>query len=103
MTTPAQFEEIAASIRSDLVAHSLPSLAVAVARGGKVLWEQGFGWADREARRLATEHTSYSLASISKPITATGLAVLVERGLVDLDAPIDNYLEIGRASCRERV
>lgn len=92
MTTPAQFEEIAASIRSDLVAHSLPSLAVAVARGGEVLWEQGFGWADREARRLATEHTSYSLASISKPITATGLAVLVERGLVDLDAPIDNYL-----------
>ena len=89
---PTQFEEVAASIRSDLTAHALPSLAVAVAREGEVLWEQGFGWADREARRLATEHTSYSLASISKPITATGLAILIERGLVDLDTPIDEYL-----------
>jgi CubicO group peptidase (beta-lactamase class C family) len=34
----------------------------------------------------------YSLASISKPITATGLMVLVERGLVDLDNPINDYL-----------
>lgn len=90
--TPVQFEAVAASIRTDLAVHGLPSLTVAVARGGEVLWEQGFGWADREARRPATAHTSYSLASISKPITATGLAVLVERGLIDLDAPIDVYL-----------
>jgi hypothetical protein len=90
--TPVQFAEVAASIRSDLAAHALPSLAVAVARGGEVLWETGFGWADREARREATAHTSYSLASISKPVTATGLAILVERGLVDLDAPIDDYI-----------
>ena len=34
----------------------------------------------------------YSLASISKPITITGLMVLVERGLIDLDRPINDYL-----------
>ena len=89
---PALFAAVARGITADLAAHSLPSLAVAVARDGEVLWEQGFGWADREAQRPATAHTSYSLASISKPITATGLAVLVERGLIDLDAPIDTYL-----------
>ena len=37
------------------------------------VWRQGFGFADREARRPSTAHTAYSLASISKPITATGL------------------------------
>src|SRR5207247_1117538 len=37
-------------------------------------------------------NTIYPLASISKPITATGLMVLVERGQVDLDLPINTYL-----------
>jgi CubicO group peptidase (beta-lactamase class C family) len=37
-------------------------------------------------------HTQYSLASVSKPITATGLMVLVEQGKLDLDAPANRYL-----------
>jgi CubicO group peptidase (beta-lactamase class C family) len=79
-------------IRGRLVEQSLPSLAVAVARDGAILWEEGFGWADRENRVPATEHTMYSLASISKPITATGLMVLKEQGKLDLDRPINEYL-----------
>jgi CubicO group peptidase (beta-lactamase class C family) len=38
----------------------------------------------------------YSLASISKPITATGLMLLVERGKVQLDRPANDYLGRGR-------
>ena len=86
------FSSVRDEIRSALVAWDQPSMAVAVAVGGEVVWEEGFGWADRERRIPATEHTMYSLASISKPITATGLMVLVERGLVDLDAPANDYL-----------
>ena len=70
----------------------VPSIAIAVARDGKILWEQGFGLADRQRRLPATEHTPYPLASISKPLTATGLMVLAEQGLIDLEAPIDDYL-----------
>ncbi len=58
------FDALRARIRAQLVEENVPSLAVAVARGGDVLWEEGFGWADRENRRAATEHTLYSLASI---------------------------------------
>ena len=50
-------------------------MSVAVAKDGEIIWEEAFGWADREKRIPATEHTMYSLASISKPITATGLMV----------------------------
>jgi CubicO group peptidase (beta-lactamase class C family) len=94
LATPVQgqFEDVRASIERKLVEQDVPSLAVAVARNGVIIWEEGFGWADREKRIPATEHTMYSLASISKPITATGLMVLVERGLVDLDRPINDYL-----------
>ncbi len=90
--TVPDFSSVRSEIRNALVAWDAPSMAVAVAVGGEIVWEEGFGWADRERRIPATEHTMYSLASISKPITATGLMVLVERGLIDLDRPANDYL-----------
>ena len=88
-----RFKEIRSQIKQALLETQTPSLAVAVAVDGKVVWEEAFGWADRENRIPATVHTMYSLASISKPITATGLVTLAERGLVDLDQPANDYLE----------
>lgn len=96
-----RFDEVREYIRSELLSTSTPSLAVAVAQDGKIVWEQGFGWADRERRVAATEHTVYSLASISKPITTTGLMVLAQSGRVDLDRPANDYL--GNAKLRARV
>jgi CubicO group peptidase (beta-lactamase class C family) len=68
------------------------SVAVAVARDGEILWEEGFGWADRRRRRRADEHTMYSLASISKPFTATAIMVLRERGQLALEQPLHELL-----------
>jgi len=79
-------------IMAQLVATSVPSIAVAVFRDGRVDWEQGFGWADREARVEATPNTMYSLASISKSFTATGLMVLAQNHRIDLDRPVNDYL-----------
>jgi CubicO group peptidase (beta-lactamase class C family) len=86
------FDPVRERINKAIVDTNLPSMAVAVAREGKIIWEQGFGWADRENRVPATEHTLYSLASISKPITATGLMVLLDHGALDLDKPANDYL-----------
>jgi CubicO group peptidase (beta-lactamase class C family) len=86
------FTTIRNLIRERLVEQALPSLAVAVARDGEILWEEGFGWVDRENRVTANEHTMYSLASISKPITTTGLMLLKEQGKLELDRPINEYL-----------
>jgi CubicO group peptidase (beta-lactamase class C family) len=83
-----------------LTERSLPSIAVAVARDGQIIWEEAFGWADRENRVPATPHTIYSLASISKPVTATGLMVLKERGRIDLDRPINEYLGESKINVR---
>lgn len=96
-----RFEDVRQFIREELVRQSVPSISVAVAKDGRILWEEGFGWADREQRRLADEHTMYSLASISKPITGTGLMTLVQAGKIDLDRPANDYL--GSAKLRARV
>jgi len=70
----------------------IPSVVVASARGGRIVWEEAFGLANRERQVAATTTTMYSLASISKPFTATGLMLLVQRGAVKLDAPVNDYL-----------
>jgi CubicO group peptidase (beta-lactamase class C family) len=91
----ATFRAVRAFIRAAQVAEGprLPSLAVAVASRGRLVWEAGFGWADREARVPATPHTVYAVASVTKAITGIALMVMRERGLLDLDRPINDYLE----------
>lgn len=87
-----RFERVRVLIRQQMIEQNVPSIAVAIVADGKIVWEEGFGWADRGNRLPATEHTSYSLASISKPFTATALMVLKERGKIHLDRPINDYL-----------
>jgi len=95
------FDSVREFIKQQLTERSIPSIAVAVARDRQIIWEEAFGWADRENRVPTTPHTMYSLASISKPITATGLMILKERGRIDLDRPINEYL--GEAKITVRV
>ena len=87
-----RFDAARDTIRAIMEATSVPSVSVALARGDRILWEESFGYADVERRAKATPHTMYSLASISKPITATALMMLVERGRVALDQPANRYL-----------
>jgi CubicO group peptidase (beta-lactamase class C family) len=89
---------VRALIRQLMSERGIPSVAVASAKGGRIVWEEAFGVANRERHVPATTTTMYSLASISKPFTATGLMVLAQRGAVKLDSPVNDYL--GRAKLR---
>src|SRR5262249_12395776 len=88
----ARFDGARAKIQELILKAQLPSVSVAAALHGKIIWERGFGWADREQLRQATADTLYSLASISKPFTATAIMTLVKQGKLKLDAPANEYL-----------
>jgi CubicO group peptidase (beta-lactamase class C family) len=88
-----RFDAARAEIQRLIETQKLPAVSVALAKDGKVIWQQAFGYANIEKKIAATPHTTYSLASISKPITATGLMRLVEQKKVDLDRPANDYLE----------
>lgn len=80
---------------------ALPSIAFGVSRGTEVLLLGASGTANKSNSRPSTPHTPYSLASISKPMTATALMRLVQTGAIDLDAPINEYL--GEAKLQSRA
>src|SRR2546428_124622 len=91
-TSKVDFSKAGKLIQEHMVEWSIPSISVAVARRGEILWEEGFGWADRENRVPATEHTMYYMASVSKSFTAVALMILQERKQLDLDRPVNDYL-----------
>ncbi len=67
-------------------------MAVAVARGDTVLWEEAFGMADPVRHAAATPSTMYQTASVTKLVTASALAVLWQRGQLDVQRPVNAYL-----------
>ncbi|MBK7121693.1 MAG: class A beta-lactamase-related serine hydrolase [Chitinophagaceae bacterium] len=66
--------------------------AVLVAENGKVIYKEGFGLANREWNIPNSTDTKFMIGSISKPLTATLILILVQKGLVDLNKTIDDYL-----------
>ncbi|MFN0181122.1 MAG: serine hydrolase domain-containing protein [Gemmatimonadales bacterium] len=69
-----------------------PGLNLAIARRGQVIWEEGFGFADLERRSPMTAGTVTHSGSMGKTYTAIAVMQLVERGLLELDAPVNRYL-----------
>src|SRR5271163_3616778 len=83
--------QISQSVSDFMAATSVPGVSVAVVLNGQPAWSAGFGMADLENFVPATSATLFRLASVSKPITATAILQLSERGKLDLDAPIQKY------------
>jgi serine beta-lactamase-like protein LACTB len=72
--------------------HAIPGLTAAVVLDRELVWSAGFGMADLENFVPAKAVTMYRLASVTKPITATAVLQLSERGRLDLDAPVQRYV-----------
>jgi CubicO group peptidase (beta-lactamase class C family) len=66
--------------------------AVLVAENGKIIYKDAYGLANREWNIPNAADTKFMIGSISKPITATLMLMLVQKGLVRLDGTIDHYL-----------
>ena len=79
-------------VRAFVVEENLPGLSLAVGMAGEVVWAEGFGWADIDARRPVTPKTLFRVGSVAMPMTATAVGLLHERGLLDLDAPVRDYV-----------
>jgi len=89
-TTIATTGAVAAQI---MEIFSIPGMTVAIvdAETG-FTWVGGFGYADTSTGRPVDGDTLFQIASTSKPMTAVAVMQLAERGLLDIDAPITNFI-----------
>ncbi len=64
----------------------------AIARNGKIIFQETWGQADRENNVVMAEDTIFRIYSMSKPITSVALMTLYEQGKFELDDPIGKYI-----------
>ncbi len=83
---------LTAFIEREVHAKKLPALSIALVDDQRIVWARGFGFADPKAKIPATAETIYRVGSVSKLFTDIAVMQLVERGVLDLDAPITTYL-----------
>jgi CubicO group peptidase (beta-lactamase class C family)/D-alanyl-D-alanine dipeptidase len=76
----------------EIAAKGIPALSWALVDDQQVICAEGCGFADSVQKTSATGDTVYRVGSVSKPVTALLLMMLVEQGLIDLDAPVQKYL-----------
>lgn len=71
----------------------LSGLAVTVGTTDRIIWSQGFGYADLEQNvPIDPALTKFRVGSTAKSMTAVAMGQLYEAGKLDLDAPIQKYL-----------
>jgi len=73
--------------------HVAPSLAVIAVRGGNTVAAGGYGHPRLGEKSVASAETVYLYASMTKLFTATAVMQLRERGLVELDRSVKDYVQ----------
>ncbi len=90
------YQEVASKlqqfIQHEVVDKQLPALSIALVDDQQIVWAQGFGFADPASKTPATADTVYRVGSVSKLFTDIAIMQQVERGKLDMDAPITRYL-----------
>ncbi len=89
---PSPGKAVADSLQPFVKNHSLAGAVVLVASRHKVLCVEAVGYRDLEADSLMGRRDVFWIASMSKPITAAALMLLVDEGKVRLDDPVAKYL-----------
>ncbi|MBI3481214.1 MAG: beta-lactamase family protein [Nitrosomonadales bacterium] len=79
-------------IQYEMDKNKVSGLSIALVDDQRIVWAEGFGYADQECKIPATAETIYRIGSISKLFTDTAAMQLVEQGRLDIDQPLRNYL-----------
>ena len=73
-------------------AYNDPALSIAVIDDYKIVWAKAYGVVGADDRKPVDEHTLFQAGSISKPVAATAMLQLVEKGKLSLDENVNTYL-----------
>ena len=91
----SQEQTISHLVQAFMAKHQIPSLSVAFASQGKLVYARAFGLADPTTGEKATTAHRYRIASVSKPITSVAIYLLIEQGKLKLSDPVcGNFLPV---------
>ncbi len=81
-----------AYITQQMEMNNASGLSIVVVDNNRVIYQKGFGFADKEKNIAVTDSSLFHIGSITKLFTGIGIMQLVQRGLINIDAPIQRYI-----------
>jgi CubicO group peptidase (beta-lactamase class C family) len=84
--------EIRKVLNADIAAGRLPGAVLAIARRGKLVYFEAFGFRDKGAGVPMTTDTIFNVASMTKPMTTVAALTLYEKGKLSIGDPVAMYL-----------
>jgi len=91
-TTDEAIADARAVIEEWKLLHSVPGVVIGLSIKGKQVWTEGFGYIDVENDVKTHKDSVWRLASISKPLTTALVGKLIDKGVLDLNKSIHQYL-----------
>src|SRR5512140_924324 len=82
---------IGAVLKADIAAGRIPGAVIAIARHGRLVALEAYGWRDKAAGIAMTTDTIFNIASMTKPMTTVGALLLYERGQLLIGDPLSKY------------
>jgi CubicO group peptidase (beta-lactamase class C family) len=78
-------------LKADIQAGRIPGAVIAIARHGKLVVLDAYGWRDKAGGVAMTTDTIFNIASMTKPMTTVGALMLYEQGKILIDDPLAKY------------
>jgi len=88
-TNLERFRKLIDSLR---IQQNTPGLAIGIVKDGKTILLDGFGYRDLENKLPVTANTQFAIGSSSKAFTSLSLGIMADRGQLDWEKPIVQYL-----------
>ena len=87
----ARLGDIGKTLNADIARGRIPGAVVAIARRGKLVYFEAFGYRDKAAGVPMTTDTIFNIASMTKPMAAVAALQLYEQGKLLMDDPVAKY------------
>ncbi|MDB5865676.1 MAG: serine hydrolase [Betaproteobacteria bacterium] len=90
--SPDRLQRIRTALAAEIANGALPGAVLAISRAGRLAFYEAFGHLDPEARTPMPKDALFSIASMTKPMTAVGALMLFEEGRLMVNEPVGKYL-----------
>jgi len=87
-----RLDQVTTALRAQIGAGDIPGVVAAVVKDGKLVYAEALGYMELENRTLMPFDALFRTYSMTRPITALGIIMLHDRGLLDVNDPVQKFL-----------
>lgn len=91
--SPQEFADIEKTITEEMNTAGIPGVALGIIKDNKVIYEKGFGFANKQTKIIMTDSTIFQIGSATKTITALTLLKELRDAEIDVHEPIGKIIE----------